>query len=187
MADHRARLCALLRELAVQRGNFTLTSGRQSDILVDAKRVALHPEGSRLCGRLLLAAVRERWPEAEAVGGRTLGADPLAVAIAGASFDDGGRPLHAFIVRKEPKKHGSANLLERSGALRDGATVVVLEDTSTTGGSAMAAVEAVRAAGFAVAGVLTLVDREEGAAERFAEAGLDFAAIVRLDELRGPA
>jgi len=184
MESSREELINLLLEHAVLRGDFTLTSGRKSDILVDVKRTALHPVGSKLIGEVMLEAVRAKWPDAVAIGGRTLGADPLAVAIARASLDDGGEPLHAFVVRKEPKKHGASQLIEKSGGMADGARVVVLEDTSTTGGSALKAVEAARAEGYDVAGVLTLVNREEGADDAFSAAAVEFAAVIRLDELR---
>ncbi len=183
-STQRNRLLSLLQSLSFKEGNFILTSGKPSEYLVDVKRTALHPEGGRLCGHALLEAVRKRWPDAQAVGGRTLGADPLAVSTAQASLDDGSQHLHAFIVRKEPKGHGSGSLIEQSGALEPGAPVVVLEDTSTTGGSAIKAVEAVREAGFSVCGVLTLVDREEGAAQRMADQDLDFAAVFSAQEIR---
>ena len=182
--DERHRLLQLMRQFSLRVGDFVLTSGRRSDVLIDAKRTALHPEGGRLIGRAMLEVIRARWPEAVAVGGRTLGADPLAVSISQTSLDDGGEALHAFIVRKEPKGHGSANLLELSGGLEPGSTVVVLEDTATSGGSSAKAVAAVRDAGFAVCGVLTLVDREEGAAQLMADLELPFERVFTMEEIR---
>ena len=181
-ANERETLLHLLGELALKVGDFVLTSGRRSDVLVDVKRAALHPTGTVLIGALGYAAITARWPQVRAVGGRTLGADPIAVAIARASADVD--PLHAFIVRKEPKGHGSAALMECSGGMEPGWPVVILEDTSTTGGSALKGVEAVRAEGYEVLGVFTLVDREEGAAERFAEAGIPFERLFSMAEIR---
>ena len=182
--DESSRLLDLLRQYSLKLGDFVLTSGRRSDVLIDAKRTALHPEGGRLIGRAMLEVIRSCWPRACAVGGRTLGADPLAMVISQASLDDGHPPLHAFVVRKQPKGHGSENLLELSGGIEPGSPVVVLEDTATSGGSAAKAVAAVQDAGFEVCGVLTLVDREEGAAQTMTHLGLQFERVYTMEEIR---
>ena len=184
LVAERSHLRGLLRDLSYREGDFTLSSGRHSTYLVDVKRTALHPVGARLIGRTLLALLRRHWPTARGVGGRTLGADPVALALALASLDDGGPHLEAFVVRKAPKEHGTSRLIEASGVLHPGAPVVVLEDTSTTGASVLKAVEASRREGFDVVGVMTVVDRGEGAKERLAEAGLTLVALFSADELR---
>jgi orotate phosphoribosyltransferase len=147
-ADRR-RLVALLAERSARRGQFTLSSGRTSTLYVDARKTTMSPDGLALIGPLGLAAARDAGWAPDAVGGLTLGADPVAYAIAYASAlaaDAGGPPaVRAFTVRKAPKTHGTAQLIE--GPFRAGDRVVVVEDVITTGGSALRAVEAVRAAG----------------------------------------
>src|SRR5919204_6594373 len=155
----RDRLLVLLAERSARRGQFTLASGRHSTLYIDARLTTMSPEGLALIGPLGLGALREAGWDVDAVGGLTLGADPIAYAISYASAQ-GGAPLRAFTVRKEAKGHGTGRLIE--GPFRAGDRVAVVEDVITTGGSALRAAEAVRAAGGTVAGVLALVDREEG-------------------------
>ena len=133
-----------------------------------------------LIGPLGLAAIGDAgWP-ADAIGGLTLGADPIAVAVSYASAATD-RPLRAFTVRKEPKQHGTGRLIE--GPFRSGDRAVVVEDTITTGGSALRAIEAVRAAGGTVLGVLALVDREEGGADALRDAGVRVIALARAADV----
>jgi len=140
----------------------------------------MSPEGLSLIGPLGLHAIRERgWP-ADAVGGLTLGADPIACAISYASASTSA-PVRAFTVRKEPKVHGTGKLIE--GAFREGDRVVVIEDTITTGGSARKAVEAVRSGGGTVLGILALVDREEGGREALEAEGLEVISLARAAEI----
>jgi orotate phosphoribosyltransferase len=183
----RLRLLRLLRRLSYLEGDFTLTSGRQSHYLIDVKRTALHGEGARLIGEVMLSCLRDRWPMARAVGGRTLGADPLALSIAIASTRDGGPPLDAFVVRRRSKQHGTRRLLECAGTLTAPARVVVLDDVATTGGSALEAAREVAQAGFRVAGVLVLVDRREGAAGAVAAAGFEMASVFDIAEVQSIA
>lgn len=157
--DAHRQLIALLAERSARRGKFVLASGRESTLYVDARLTTMSPEGLALIGALGLAAIRERRWDAQAVGGLTLGADPVAYAISYASAASA-TPLRAFTVRKEAKQHGTGKLIE--GPFRTGDRVVVVEDVITTGGSAERAIEAVRAAGGTVLGVLAVVDREEG-------------------------
>lgn len=140
----------------------------------------MSPEGLTLIGPLGLTALRDAGWEPEAVGGLTLGADPIAYALAMASATTQ-RPLRAFTVRKEAKGHGAGKLIE--GPFRPGDHVVVIEDTVTTGSSARAAATAVRAAGGDVIGVLALVDREEGGREALAAEGLDVVALATASEI----
>jgi orotate phosphoribosyltransferase len=140
----------------------------------------MSPEGLSLIGPLGLTAIRDRGWSADSVGGLTLGADPIACAISYASASTDA-PVRAFTVRKEPKTHGTGKLIE--GPFRAGDRVVVIEDTITTGGSARKAVEAVRAAGGSVIGVLALVDREEGGREALEADGLAVESLTRAAEI----
>ena len=140
----------------------------------------MSPDGLALIGPLGLEAIREAGWRADSVGGLTLGADPIAYAIAYASAATG-VPVRAFTVRKEPKTHGTGRLIE--GAFRQGDSVVVIEDTITTGASALRAIEAVRDSGGAVAGVLALVDREEGGREALEAQGHRVVSLARATEI----
>lgn len=174
------RLLSILAERSARRGQFTLASGRQSTLYIDARLTTMSPDGLALIGPLALAALRETKWNVEAVGGLTLGADPISYAIAYASAASGS-PVRAFTVRKEAKAHGTGRLIE--GPFREGDRVAVIEDVITTGGSALRAVEAVRTAGGAVSGVLALVDREEGGREALESAGLSVVALARASDI----
>jgi orotate phosphoribosyltransferase len=176
----RDDLLTLLATRSAKRGSFTLASGRQSSLYIDARVTSMSPEGLALIGPLGLAAIRDRGWATDSVGGLTLGADPIACAISYASASSE-TPVRAFSVRKEPKAHGTGKLIE--GPFRPGDRVVVIEDTITTGGSARRAVDAVRAAGGSVVGVLALVDREEGGREALEADGLPVAALTRAAEI----
>lgn len=178
--DTRLRLLDLLATRSARRGNFTLASGRQSDLYIDCRPTTMHPEGLSLIGPLGLHAIGERGWTPDAVGGLTLGADPVSYAIAYAS-QLAGMPIRAFTVRKEAKSHGTGKVIE--GAYESGDRVVVVEDVITTGGSALRAVEAVRAAGGVVVGVLAVVDRAEGGREAIEATGLEVAALVTASEI----
>jgi orotate phosphoribosyltransferase len=173
-SDHD-RLLALLAERSARRGRFTLASGRQSTLYIDARLTTMSPDGLALIGPLALTALRESGWTLDAVGGLTLGADPVSYAIAYASAL-AGSPLRAFTVRKEAKAHGTGRLIE--GPFREGDHVAVIEDVITTGGSALRAIESIRAAGGIVSGVLALVDREEGGREAIEGAGLPVIALA---------
>lgn len=177
----RERLLDLLAERSFRVGDFTLASGRKSRYYVDARTTTLSAEGQALIGTLGLSALDEAALRPEAVGGLTMGADPIAYAIAHRSFLDG-RPIEAFTVRKEPKGHGVGKQIE--GCFEAGKEVVVIEDTITTGGSALKACRAVEAAGGEVLAVLALVDREEGGREAIEDEGYRVMSLVRLSELR---
>ncbi len=176
----RFRLLQLLKERSVQRGEFTLASGRRSNLYIDARLTTMSPEGLCLIGPLGLAAIRAQGWQPDSVGGLTLGADPVSYALAYASAS---KPpiVRAFTVRKEPKEHGTGRLIE--GPFRAGDRVVVIEDVITSGASALRAVEAIVSAGARVEGVLAVVDREEGGRARIQEAGYQVAALVSATEL----
>ena len=176
----RDQLIRLLATRSARRGRFTLASGRESTLYIDARLTTMSPEGLVIIGPLGEAALTTRPWRVEAVGGLTLGADPIAYAISYASAL-AGRPLRAFTVRKEAKAHGTGKLIE--GPFRPGDRVAIVEDVITTGASARRAAEAVRASGGEVAGVLALVDREEGGREALEAAGLEVLALVRAAEI----
>ena len=172
-------------------GEFTLSSGIRSTYYVDARRTTMSAEGQFLIGRVCLETVRKQGWGASHVGGLTLGADPIAYAIAHASWAEtegagGGTgasaALDAFTVRKVPKTHGTAQRIE--GGLPTGARCVVIEDSMTSGGSALDAVRSAQQHGAVVAGVLTLVDRQEGGRERIlSETGLEVVSVFTAREL----
>jgi orotate phosphoribosyltransferase len=179
MSD-RDTLVRLLAQRSVRRGRFTLASGRESSHYVDARLTTMSPEGLAVIGPLALEAIRARGWHVDAVGGLTLGADPIAYATALASVV--APPLvRAFTVRKEAKQHGTGRLIE--GPMREGDRVVVLEDVITTGGSALRAAEAIQRAGAAVSGILALVDREEGGRSVLEAQGFQVVCLTTLSEL----
>lgn len=180
MATPHEELVALLATRSFRRGQFTLASGRQSPFYVDARPTTMSARGLTLVGQLGLAAIRDAGWRPTLVGGLTLGADPVAYAIARSSMD--APPiLDAFVVRKQAKAHGTHRRIE--GTFAAGASVVVTEDVITTGGSAQEAVDAIRAEGGIVVGVLAVVDRDEGGREALEAAGLPVRALVQLDEI----
>lgn len=178
--DPRTRLLDLLATRSARRGSFTLASGRQSDLYIDCRPTTMHPEGLATIGPLALDAIKARGWRPQSVGGLTLGADPVSYAIAYAS-QLAGTPLRGFTVRKEAKSHGTGKVIE--GAFEAGDRVVVVEDVITTGGSALRAVDAVRAAGGTVVGVLAVVDRDEGGRAAIEQAGLEVVALVTAAEI----
>src|SRR2546423_4768794 len=179
MTDHE-QLVRLLATRSARRGNFTLASGRQSSLYIDARLTTMTPEGQRLIGRLGLAAIRAANWSADAIGGLTLGADPIAYAICHTSADTEA-PLRAFTVRKEPKTHGTGKQIE--GPLTSGDRVVIVEDVITTGGSAAKAVEAVKREGAIPFGILALVDRQEGGREQLEALGLRVYSVTTAPEI----
>jgi orotate phosphoribosyltransferase len=156
-------LFELLRDRAFQEREVTLSSGLKSTFYIDCKQVSLDAEGAWLIGELFHSLIDEHARDAVAVGGLTLGADPLATATSIASFR-AGRPRAAFIVRKEPKGHGTNQWVESPG-VKPGSKVVILEDVITTGASTLKAIDGARAAGFEVIHAIALVDRLEGGAD----------------------
>lgn len=184
--DPRGRLAELIRELAVVHGTVTLSSGREASYYVDMRRLTLHHEGAPLIGHLMLDRLEEAGMgvgEIDAVGGPTMGADPVVCAIQHAAASRG-LDLDAFLVRKEAKAHGMRRQVE--GPEIQGRRVVVVEDTTTTGNSPMLAVEAARAAGAEVVGVATVLDRATEATEVFARAELPYVWLLSTTELGLP-
>lgn len=177
-----SRLRNLLRERSVRTGHFTLASGRSSHYYIDARLTTMSGEGQILVGEVCHRAIRDAGWTPEFVGGMTLGADPIAYAIAHHATRTG-TDLDAFTVRKQAKGHGTGRQIE--GGLPAGARVVVVEDSVTTGGSLLRALEAVAAHGAIILGVLALVDRQEGGAERLTGAGYDFRTVFTAKQLLG--
>ena len=177
--DARARetLAALIRDHAVVHGKVTLSSGREADYYIDLRRVTLHHEAAPLIG-VLLREMTADWDHV-AAGGLTLGADPVAAAIMHAP----GRPINSFVVRKAAKAHGMQRQIE--GPDVAGRRVLVVEDTTTTGNSPLAAVAALREAGAEVVGVATIVDRDTGAREVIEAQGLAYRSLFSLGDILG--
>lgn len=161
LAADRSRLLSMLTERSYAKRKVVLSSGLESDFYIDCKKTMLSAEGHWLVGKLMFAAIRSQFPQAVAVGGLTLGADPIASAISTVSFV-GAAPLDAFLVRKEPKGHGTGQWIEGLSLLSKGAKVIVVEDVFTTGASALKAIERARLEGLDPIAAFGIVDREEG-------------------------
>lgn len=172
----RTRLLELLTRQSFAEREVVLSSGKRSNFYIDCKRTMLTAEGHYLVGRLLFATIREHLPEAVAAGGLTLGADPLASAVSLTSHL-ACQPLPAFIVRKEPKGHGTGQWIEGREAIPDGGTVAVLEDVITTGASTLKAVERVEAAGLVAGAAFALVDRLDGGREALEARGVRLVSL----------
>lgn len=180
MTAERDRLCELVTDLAVVHGRVTLASGKQADYYVDLRRITLHHEAAPLVGTVMLDLLGSAGLEAEAVGGLTMGADPVAAAMMHAAAARGQR-LDAFVVRKEGKSHGLQRRIE--GPDVAGRRVVAVEDTSTTGGSVLTAVTALREGGAEVIGVAVIVDRDTGARQAVEAEGLPYLAAFSKADL----
>jgi orotate phosphoribosyltransferase len=174
----RDDLLALIKDLAIVHGKVTLSSGREADFYVDLRRVTLSGRAAPLVGRVLLDLTKDL--EYDAVGGLTMGADPVAAAMLHAAAA-AGRPLDAFVVRKEAKAHGLQRRIE--GPDISGRRVLVLEDTSTTGGSPLAALQAVREAGATPVAVVVIADRATGAAEKIEAEGVPYRYAYSVQDL----
>jgi len=177
MDQRRKRLADLIKERSFRRGNFTLASGKQSAYYFDSKPTMLHPEGASLLAELIIDELRD--VKANCVGGLEMGAVPLIAPVAMRSLDFG-RRLPGFFVRKAVKDHGTKKRVDGNDIA--GKSVVILEDVTTTGGSAMDAVKAVTEAGATVALVISILDRGEGAADLYAKAGIPFTSLFRAEE-----
>lgn len=183
MAEYREQLLALLRQRAVGFGEVTLSSGKKSHYYVDGRLVTLSADGAYAIGRALLEELKDE--SVDAIGGPTMGADPIATATAVISQIEG-RPISAFIVRKEPKKHGRGRWIE-GPPLSDGARVVIVDDVATTGISLIKAATAVEETGAKVVRIITLVDRQEGAREAIEAKGYRFTPLFTPADLGVPS
>ncbi|BAT59140.1 orotate phosphoribosyltransferase [Variibacter gotjawalensis] len=179
-ANAREGLIALIKERSFGRGKITLASGRESDFYFDLRPTALHPAGAAYIGELVVDMIKDL--DIEYVGGLAMGAIPIATAVAIASYQRGGN-IGAFFVRKAEKNYGTRKLVEGlpKGQTLKGKNVLVVEDTTTSGGSAMQAVQVLREEGANVVLVITIVDRQEGAEETFAAEKLPFRSVLTAD------
>ncbi len=181
-AVDRDRLRSLLRARSLRRGDFVLSSGARSSYYIDARVTTMSGEGQLLIGRLGLDTLDAAGWSPEIIGGLTLGADPVAYAIAHAAARSG-RELDAFTVRKEAKSHGTGRRIE--GGFSAGSECVIVEDVVTTGDSALRAIQAVEQAGGRVTGVFAIVDREESGRDRLERSGYPLLTLFRVSELLG--
>jgi orotate phosphoribosyltransferase len=185
----RGRLIAIIKERSFQSGReIKLASGRTSTYYFNMKPTMLDAEGAHLVATLILDAIAGL--DADLIGGLEMGAVPIASAVAAVSHSaskEGGKPVNAFFVRKQAKEHGTRSLIEGlpDGESLKGKRVVIVEDVTTTGGSAIKAAETARAEGADVVGVVTVIDRQEGAADAFAAAGLTLTPILTLADFKG--
>ncbi|HLO26979.1 MAG TPA: orotate phosphoribosyltransferase [Geobacteraceae bacterium] len=177
----RETLKEIILKLSYEKRLVTLASGRQSDFYFDGKQTTLHATGGLLVGKLFYEAIKDV-EGVQGVGGITLGADPIATATSIAACL-AGTPMHAFIIRKEPKGHGTGQWLEGRKNLPPGSKVVIVEDVVTTGGSSMKAVRRAEEEGLQVLGIVTLVDREEGGRENIEKEGYWLKTIFTKSEL----
>lgn len=180
-ADPRERLLALLTRRSFRTGEFTLSSGATSDYYIDCRTTTMHAEGQVLLGEVGWTVLHDLDLDPDAIGGMTMGADPIAYAVAGESWRRGD-PVNAFSVRKQEKGHGTGRRIE--GCFEPGSRVVLVEDVVTTGGSALDAARAVQEAGGEILAVLALVDRQEGGREALEEAGHRVVALYTTEDLR---
>lgn len=179
-SDTRRELLALIEQRALKRGTFTLASGRTASFYLDAKQVVLDARGAMLVGRAILERLQGLGELPDAIGGMSIGADPItgaAVTMAGVA----GLPLKGFMVRKEPKGHGMQRYVE--GPVEPGQRVVIVEDVTTTGGSSLLAIDRAEEFGLKVERVVTVIDRLAGAAEAFAARGIPLEPLVTIRDL----
>ncbi|MFC1827025.1 orotate phosphoribosyltransferase [Thermodesulfobacteriota bacterium] len=178
----RQRLKELLFQKSYREGKVKLSSGLESDFYIDGKQTTLDAEGAYLCGKLLYELICKERRNIGGVGGMTLGADPLVTAVSIVSYLEN-EPIPAFIVRKEPKGHGTENFIEGKNNLPDGTKVALLEDVVTTGGTLLQVIDRVEAQGFEVGLVATIVDRQEGGEEALAAKGHKLFSLFTREEL----
>jgi orotate phosphoribosyltransferase len=176
MSQLATRLLDILKDKAFQKKSVTLASGRQSNFYIDVKRVSLSAEGAVLIGQGIFDKIRNHFPSAKAVGGLTLGADPIVTAVAYASFL-AQSPLDAFIVRKEPKGHGLNQYIEGGHALQSDSEVVIVEDVVTSGASGLEAAKRASERGWKVLGIISVVDRQEGGRQAIESCGYSFYSL----------
>jgi orotate phosphoribosyltransferase len=185
MSTPRDELLALLKELSVRRGHIVLSSGRESDFYVDAKQTLLDPDGMALTGTVLVDVWQQAGYAIDAVGGPTLGADPMTCAFV-LQARRRGQKLPGFFIRKEPKGHGTMAYIEGLATLGAGSRVLVLEDVITTGGSSVRSIERLREAGMVVVALLCLVDRQEGGREAIEAAGVPVVPLFSRSDFDAP-
>ena len=181
-SEAKARLCQIIKEKSYREGNFTLASGKQSKFYLDLKETTLNQEGIILCGMMMAELMERENFKPFAVGGMTLGADPLATALCMAA-EQKNIKVQSYIVRKQPKDHGTLAWVEGAKTFPKNAGLVILEDVVTTGGSSLKAAEKLIEAGFKIDAVITVMDRLEGAREAIEARGFKFFSLCTLADL----
>jgi len=176
------RLLTILKTLSYEEGDFILASGKRSSYYIDAKETTLNPEGLFLVGKLMYAMTREI-PDIQAVGGVSIGGDPLVCSVVLESYNRKDN-LVGFLIRKEPKGHGTNRWVEGGKNLKTGMNVVILEDVVTTGGSSLKAIDATEKEGYKVRGIVAILDRLEGGKETIESRGYLFKSIFTLNDLK---
>lgn len=177
--DERERLKELLKKNSLKFGDFILASGKKSNYYFDSKLTTLTAEGAYLTGKCFFKIIVENKIEAEYIGGMTLGSDPIVTSVALVSKIEG-KPIDAFIVRKEPKTHGTKNFIE--GLIEEGKRTIIVDDVVTTGGSTLKAIEKAEEAGLKVVAVICLLDREEGGGEEISKR-YPFYSVIKKSEI----
>lgn len=182
LAEETRALVQCIRKLSYREGDFVLASGQKSKFYVDLKATTLHPEGAYLIGRLTVRKIQEAGLQIDAVGGMSIGSDPIGTAVSLAARAEG-LLWPAYIVRKDAKDHGTARYVEGTENFRIGARLLIVEDVCTTGGSSLKAIDRLRDAGYHPVAVLTVVDRRQGAEEAFTRKGLRFLSLATIGDI----
>ncbi len=180
--NDRQRFLEILKTLSYEEGDFVLASGKRSTFYIDCKETTLNQEGMFLAGKTMYQMVREI-PGIEAVGGVSIGGDPLVCSVVLSAFSAGDK-LAGFFIRKEPKGHGTNRWVEGAKNLRPGMNVIILEDVVTTGGSSIKAIDAAENEGYTVKGIVAILDRLDGGKEAIEAKGYLFRSIFTLSDLR---
>jgi orotate phosphoribosyltransferase len=183
MTTAREKLMNLILEKSYREGDFTLSSGQKSTFYIDLKPTILHPEGAKALGDLTVEWMKKEKLHFDGVGGLTLGADPIVMAVSLSALSQG-MILPASMIRKEAKKHGTSRFIEGVENFKKGATFLVVEDVVTTGASAKKAIEILWQEGFKPTHVLTIVDREAGGGAEFRQAGLAYHALFTIQDIK---
>lgn len=181
LVSSNEKLISLIKKLAYKEGKFILASGKESSFYIDIKNLSLHPEGAREIGQQAWLHLDPK--QFDGVGGPTLGADPIGTAISLAALERG-VTVPAFIIRKEPKSHGTTQWIEGTDNLKPGGRLLVLEDVVTTGGSSVKGIEKAREAGFKVDTLLCVMDRQEGGTEALSAVGVKLVSLATIAQVR---
>ena len=174
----KSLLISLIHKHALQIGEFTLASGKTANFYLDCRKLSLTGEGANVVAAGFISLMQQNWPDA--VGGMAIGADPITAAVVTCAWQQG-QDLRGFIVRKQAKEHGTGKKVE--GPVKSGDRVIMLEDVVTTGGSSLLAIEYAREFGLQVDEIYAVVDRQQGAEQRFADVGVKLTTLIKLDEL----
>lgn len=177
-------LTKLIKDIAYEHKKVVLASGKESDFYVDLRNITLHPKGLSIVSNLLFEQITSKFPDVKAVGGPTLGADPIIAGICLIS-EQKKRPLFGFIIRKEPKKHGLSKMIEGEKNLSQNCPVVIVEDVVTSGTSSYKAYTIAKEAGLNVLGILAILDREEGATDFFKNNNITFFSLLKKSDILG--